>query len=225
MQTTVALSITQSIIITTVFVQGDGWVGPNFWGGPWLLEELNAMALALRANFNIAKWDLDLDPHVLDIEDRVVELVAAKIESQEEEARLHLSCLYLDDSSDVHDGKKEILTLVKSKKVPEWKLKHLRMNLHLHWKQMETIFNALGMEDNGHIDRLDITINLQKMRKLEEFRRMERLGKLKKVWEKAEKFLVAFDDYPEPRYQLEMGGGRGENPERDWHQFLDHLST
>ena len=203
-------------IITVVIVQG---VGSN-WRlvprneGPWLLEELTSLAKATGAKFNIAKWEVNTLWGR--IEDRLLQQVAGQIETQDEEPCLCLGELTFETPLD-SERNKIFLTL--AKKAKEWKIKLLSMDFHTDQTWLN--FTALGLMNNRHIDILLIFIDPQRVRMLEELKRMKKLEELKGVWDKAAKFSV----YSSAGLPLQVGGGRGDNPVTDWQRVLNFVSS
>ena len=203
-------------IITVVIMQG---VDPN-WRcvpsneGPWFLEELTSLAKATRAKFNIAKWEVNTLWGR--IEDRLLQQVAGQIETQDEEPCLCLGELTFETPLD-SERNKIFLTL--AKKAKEWKIKLLSMDFHTDQTWLN--FTALGLMNNGHIDFLFFFIDPQRVRMLEELKRMKKLDELKGVWDKAAKFSV----YNSAGHPLQVGGGRGDNPVTDWQRVLNFVSS
>ena len=186
--------------------------------GPWFLEKLSSLAEAIGAKFSITKWEVEA--RWGKIEEGVLQFVASHIERQGEEKYLYLCGLSFGDFGDPLDSEKNKIFLTLAKKAKEWKIKYLRMNFHIDQTWLD--FTALGLVAKGHIYKLTIYINPQRVKMLEELKRVERLEGLKGVWDKAEKFHV-FNSGGYPHFFTEGGGGRGGNPVTDWQRFLDFI--
>ena len=187
---------------------GPNWVLVLREDGPWFLEKLNTLAEAIGAKFSITKWEVDAVWGM--IEEGVLQFVASHIERQDEEPSLYL-CGF-GGFGDPLDSEKNKIFLTLAKKAKEWKIKYLRMNFHIDQTWLD--FTALGLVTNGTIDILTIFIDPQRVKMLEELKRVERLEGLKGVWEKAEKFQV-----------FNSGGYPHFFTVTDWQRFLDLISS
>ena len=131
------------------------------------------------------------------LSEKTVQLLITSIENQEEQIRLNFSYLSLDWLS---ENEKIFLTLV-NEKCKEWTVK----TLQLHLDGLDLLLKL----DNCHISHLHFHVAVRHSL-------WNQLDKFKQVWMKVEKFSFR---------NITTGGGRGGNPETDWQQFLDHLTT
>ena len=170
---------------------------------PWFLEELSAMADALSAKFSIVNI---VGMTRRRLSEKTVQLLITSIENQEEQIRLNFSYLSLDWLS---ENEKIFLTLV-NEKCKEWTVK----TLQLHLDGLDLLLKL----DNCHISHLQFyNSHYHPSSAISHYlydNLWNKLDEFKQVWMKVEKFT--FGDFT-------AGGGRGGNPETDWHRFLDRL--
>ena len=170
--------------------------------GPWLLE-LSAMADALSAKFSIINLASSTSSTVfIDRNEKIFQLLSTRIENQEEQIRLDFTFLSLAWYS---ENEKIFLTLV-NKKCKEWTVK----TLHLHLARLDLLLKL----DNCHISHLQFYNSHYRPLSSTIIGLRNQLDEFKQVWMKVEKFT--FGDFT-------AGGGRGGNPETDWHRFLNCL--
>ena len=195
--------------------------------GPWLLKELSAMAEALSAKFSIIHMDvgilLDVSLDIVHIPEEIMQLLRRRIESQEEETSFNISSICFFETTLGSTVLSKFLPKFVRRRFCNKRMDPFSMEKCKEWTA-ESLYlgTCTGLDiytpllfklDNvGH---LQLSLNYQLVG-------TENLDVFKQVWMKAVKFSCA----SRARVgSLSTGGGRGGNPETDWQQILDYLTT